>query len=32
MSKISSIGFKRLIQFWTALVFFFAAAGYICEN
>ena len=32
MSRISSIGFKRLILFWTALVFFAVAAGYVCEN
>ena len=32
MSKIPSIGFKRPIRFWTALVFFAVAAGYACEN
>ena len=32
MSKISSIGSKRQIPFWTALVFFAVAAGYVCEN
>ncbi|HNG89054.1 MAG TPA: hypothetical protein PK858_02580, partial [Saprospiraceae bacterium] len=32
MPKVPSIGFKRPIQFWTALVSFAAAAGYVCEN
>ena len=32
MSMISSIGFKRLIFFWTVLGSFAVAAGYICEN
>ncbi|HNG90676.1 MAG TPA: hypothetical protein PK858_10745, partial [Saprospiraceae bacterium] len=32
MPKISSIGFKRLILFCTALLFFAVAAGYVCEN
>ncbi|HND87042.1 MAG TPA: hypothetical protein PK971_01875 [Saprospiraceae bacterium] len=32
MSKASSIGFKRQIPFWTALVSFAVAAGYVCEN
>ena len=32
MSMIPSIGFKRPIRFWTALVFFAVAAGYVYEN
>ena len=32
MSTILSIGFKRPMPFWTALVFFAVAAGHVCEN
>ena len=32
MYRVPSIGFKRQIPFWTALVFFAVAAGYDCEN
>ena len=32
MSRIPSIGCERQILFWTALVSFAVAAGYVCEN
>ena len=32
MYRIPSIGFKRPIPFWTALVFTDLASNYVCEN